>query len=137
MITVERKVHFARRPNRTVALLVGEQAPAVPAGRLPRVTRLVALAIRLEGLLKRGTFATQQALADALHITQPRLTQLLNLSHLAPDIQEFLLFLAPVERGRDLITERHLRPLAAQPNWGLQRCLWQALLQSRGLVPRT
>lgn len=51
----------------------------------------------------------------------------MNLRHLAPDIQEELLFLPLIERGRDSITERHLRPIAAVPDWRKQRRLWEEL----------
>ena len=37
----------------------------------------------------------------------------MNLNHLAPDIQEELLFLASGSQGRDHLHERMLRPIAA------------------------
>ena len=48
----------------------------------------------------------------------------MNLLHLAPDIQEAILFLPRVESGRDPVTERELRPLVAMPEWRKQRNLW-------------
>jgi len=45
----------------------------------------------------------------------------MNLLNLAPDIQEAILFLSPVENGRDPVTERDLRPIAAIPDWRKQR----------------
>ena len=58
------------------------------------------------------------------HFTQPRLTQIMNLTMLAPDIQEAILFLPPVERGRDPASEQDLRPIAAVADWGRQRKMW-------------
>jgi hypothetical protein len=44
---------------------------------------------------------------------------------LAPDIQEDLLFLPRVMAGKDPITERDVRPIAATANWEQQRVLWR------------
>ena len=51
----------------------------------------------------------------------------MNLLYLAPDIQESLLFLSPVERGRDPLVLRDLLPIAAEPNWQRQRRRWREL----------
>ena len=51
----------------------------------------------------------------------------MNLLNLAPDIQEALLSLSPVETGRDVVTERDLRPIAAIPDWRKQRKEWSQL----------
>lgn len=128
-MTINRKITLGRRSDRTVAVEVvqPDAPPATPPGRVPRVSRLMALAIHLDDLLRRGAFDTQQQLADALHITQPRLTQLLNLTHLAPDIVETLLFLPRTERGRDPITERDLRHIVSLVDWQSQRAAFPRL----------
>lgn len=51
----------------------------------------------------------------------------LNLLHLAPDLQEEVLFLPERRTGRDPITERNLRALAAEPDWRIQRRMWRRL----------
>ena len=56
-----------------------------------------------------------------------RLTQIMNLLCLAPDIQEEILFLPPTKRGRDAVTEKQLRPIAAIPSWSRQRQMWREL----------
>ena len=48
----------------------------------------------------------------------------MNLLCLAPDIQEAILFLPPVESGRDPVTERELRVIVAEVEWGRQRGMW-------------
>ena len=53
------------------------------------------------------------------------MTQIMNLLHLAPDIQEELLFLPPATAGKDRIHEKMLRPIAAEIDWGKQRTLWE------------
>jgi hypothetical protein len=81
----------------------------------------MALAIRFDGLLRDGTVPNLTELARLAHVTQPRMTQIMNLLHLAPDIQEALLFLPPV-RGRDeCVSERDLRKVASRPRWCQQR----------------
>ena len=66
-------------------------------------------------------------LARLMHVTQPRITQVMQLLHLAPDIQEELLFLPPIERGRDPVTEKHLHRIVAEPDWRKQRAMWSQL----------
>ena len=56
-----------------------------------------------------------------------RVTQIMNLLQLAPDIQEALLFLPRTVKGRDPVRERHVRPIAAELNWRKQRRLWKGL----------
>ncbi len=89
--------------------------------------RLWALAIRLDQLIRSGQVTDQAELARLGHVTRARLTQIMNLLALAPDLQEQILFLAATERGRDAITEKQLRPIAATSSWKKQRLIWKAL----------
>lgn len=128
MIKVKRKVHFVRRAHgRRVAKPVPNVTSEAPAGRVPRVSRLMALAIHFDQLIRDGKVADQSDIARLAHVTQPRMTQIMNLNHLAPDIQEQLLFLPLITCGRDPIHERMLRPIAAQTRWQAQRQMWNAL----------
>ena len=81
----------------------------------------MALAIRFDQLIREGVVADQAELARLGHVTRARLTQIMNLLCLAPDIQERILYLSPTGRGRHAITEKHLRPIAATPSWDKQR----------------
>jgi hypothetical protein len=112
--------------------IVRKTAPASKAseGRLPRVTRLMALAIRFEHLLQTGAVRDQSQLAELGHVTRARITQIMNLLHLAPDIQETLLFLPPYEEGKDPVPERVVRHVVAEPDWDQQRLLWAGLRNS-------
>lgn len=91
MTTVTREIHFARKTRRKV--INPGPPPAQPAshGRIPRVSKLMALAIRFDQVLTNGEVASMSELARLAHVTQPRMTQIMNLLHLAPDIQEELL----------------------------------------------
>ena len=106
----------------------GAARASLPAGRVPRVARLMALALRLDELVRTGQVASYSALASLGHVTRARVCQILNLVHLAPDIQEALLFLPRTERGRDPIILADLQPIAATFDWRKQRRLWRQLL---------
>jgi hypothetical protein len=112
------------------ALRPGEDQPSMPPGRVPRVARLMALALRLEELVRTGQVASYSALAALGQVTRARISQIASLLHLAPDIQEAILFLPPTLRGRDPIILADLMPIAATFDWRKQRRLW------RQLVPR-
>ena len=127
MITIERKVHFQRGRRSRKELRQGEATPAVPAGRVPRVSRLMALAIRFDQLIRDGVVADQAELARLGHVSRARLTQIMNLLCLAPDLQEHILFLEVTERGRDAISERDLRQIANISDWQKQRQMWRTL----------
>jgi len=129
MTTVTRQIHFEMKDRRK--RIVDGAAPVVaeaaPEGRVPRVAKLMALAIRFEKLLRDGTVTNQSELAHLAQVTQPRMTQIMNLLHLAPYIQEAILFLPPVTEGRDPVTERDVRPIAAEDKWKSQRLLWKRM----------
>ncbi len=104
-------------------------APATPTivGRTPRITRLMALAIRFEGLVQTGAVRDYAELARLGHVTRARISQVMNLLLLAPDIQEELLFLPRIECGRDSLCLRKLQAIAATADWNEQRVLWRKL----------
>ena len=58
------------------------------AVRVPRLARLMALAIRFEGLLRSGAITDQAHLARLGKVSRARISQILNLLHLAPDNPE-------------------------------------------------
>ena len=103
---------------------------SLPAGRVPRVARLMALALRLDELVRTGQVASYSALASLGQVTRARISQIVSLLHLAPDIQEAILFLPPTLRGRDAIILADLMPIAACMDWRKQRRLWRRLLPS-------
>ena len=128
--TVEETVHFKVRHHGQKSLQSGA-APAVPViepGRVPRLSRLMALAIRFEKLVRDGAVRDYANLARLGNVSRARLTQIMNLLHLAPDIQEAILFLPRADRGFDPISERQVRRIAAEPDWRRQRRLWRSLL---------
>jgi hypothetical protein len=61
----------------------------------------MALSLRFEMLLRRGEVASYAELARLGHVSCARISHILNLLHLAPDLQEELLFLTRKGRGRE------------------------------------
>jgi len=128
-VTVEFNVHFARGSAGRREIVPGAPPakPDLPAGSVPRVARLMALAIRCEELVRGGEVADYADLARLGHVTRARMTQIINLLNLAPDIQEEILFLPRTTHGRDVIGERDLRPICCTVGWKQQRQLWREL----------
>ena len=129
-LTIEREVHFQAQARGRKQLRVGPEPPrpAPDPGRVPRVARLMALAIRFEGLLRAGVVKDYAALARLGHVTRARVSQVMNLLYLAPDLQEAVLFLPRTLRGRDPIPLWRLLPIASTPDWRQQRRLWAGLV---------
>ena len=98
-LTLRCKVHFGHGHKGRIEMHRGEEplAPPSPSGRVPRISRLMALAIKFQGMLDRGEVKDYAELARLGHVTRARVTQIMNLLMLAPDIQEAILFL-PVGR---------------------------------------
>lgn len=125
-ISIKNNVHFTIGRRSRKVLQIGSPPPAL-AARVPRVAKLLALAIRFEKLVRDGHVADYAELARLGHVTRARLTQIMNLLALAPEIQEAILFLPAVEAGKDTITERELRPVVETADWASQRKMWQKL----------
>ena len=93
---------------------------------IPRIARLMALAIRFEELLSQGKIRDYAELAHLGRVTRARMTQITKLMHLAPDIQEQILFLPPIQG----LNERSLRPIVARIDWDVQRCMFEKITDS-------
>ena len=106
----------------------GPAASASPAAaRVPRIARLMALALRLEALVQEGTVRSYAELARLGHVSRARLSQVLSLLSLAPDLQEELLFWERPQRGREALSLHRILPLTAVLDWQEQRRRWRKL----------
>jgi hypothetical protein len=100
--------------------------PPVPLReRIPRVTRLMALAVKYQEMVDRGDLRDYADIARLGYVSRARITQIMNLSNLAPDIQEALLF----PEG-PIPPERRLRGVVAEVGWKAQRRLWRDLIKA-------
>jgi hypothetical protein len=141
-LTMQCQVHFKKGRCGQKVMRKGQRPPSPPVdpGRIPRVSRLMALAIHFDSLIKRGLVCDYADIARLGLVTRARVTQIMNLLLLAPDIQEEILRLPRSTQGRDAITERHLRAMTSVVDWGEQRSLWKTVQSSRisePLAPRT
>jgi hypothetical protein len=98
--------------------------PSVEPGRVPRISRLMALAIRYEGLIRTGVVRDYADIARLGGVSKARVSQVMALLDLCPAIQEQLLYLPRTTHGRDPVTERQLRDVVAEADWAKQRELW-------------
>jgi hypothetical protein len=134
-MTVDFAVHFRREGRGAPRRLEAGKPPAavvLKPGRVPRVSRLMALAIRFEEQVRTGVLASYSEIADLGCVTRARISQIANLVNLAPDIQEALLFLPRTVCGRDAIHLRQLQLIASCIDWKKQRRLWQELRTASG-----
>jgi hypothetical protein len=97
----------------------------LPAPRIPRITRLMALAIKLDEMIRRGEVRDYADLARLGHVSRARITQIMNLLNLAPEIQEAVLYMDPASSPFNDVRERHLRKLVSVVAWREQQQLWR------------
>ena len=100
----------------------------VSASGVPRVSRLMALAIKLERLIGEGAISNFVDAACLGGISRPRMSQIMRLTDLAPTIQEELLFLPKVLPGSDRYYEAALRDVAQVMDWEEQERLFRSLV---------
>jgi hypothetical protein len=128
------KIHKQKKHGRTV-LQEGEKSEVMtdvtnvsaPSGRIPRVSRLMALSIHLEKTLNDGTIRDAAEIARVSGLSRARISQILNLNLLSPRIQGEILFLPKIPNGHDPITERDIRSIALKPCWDVQLKDWHDL----------
>jgi hypothetical protein len=106
-------------------------APLEPVRRPARVAQVLALAHRLQAAIDRGEYRDRAELARQLGFTRARVTQILDLLLLAPDIQEHVVHLEAVD-GVEPIAERALRDVVRQKSWAKQRRAWDVLCLQDG-----
>ncbi len=93
--------------------------------RIPRISRYMALAIHFEDLIRQGIVTDYADLARLGHVTRARVTQVMNLRLLAPEIQEELLLFDKNHDDRTPIQLKSLQVLATISSWRTQRKLWK------------
>lgn len=126
--TVRLEVRFQlRRPVAAVS------APRPSRGHLPQVTRILALAIQFDEMIRRGDARDYSDIGRLSCLCRERVSQVMRLLYLAPDIQMELLYLPPVPSGRYPISETAVRKIANLLSWTDQRREWAQLKQRHRL----
>ena len=125
--TIQISVHYTKGERGRRKLKRGKQAKPEPItpGNIPRITRLLALAHKMEDLVQQGHVTSYADMARIGGVTRARVSQILGLLLLAPDIQEHILFLPRTTTGRDPVSERQLRPIVAEADWDRQREMYE------------
>ncbi|MCA9273778.1 MAG: hypothetical protein KDA31_12130 [Phycisphaerales bacterium] len=125
-------VHLARQSRGQVMLREGKAPEPDARPRVPmRAARLMAMAIRIDGLVRSGEMACFAEVALVAGVSRARLSQIMDLTMLAPSIQESVLRELKPERGRDPYSERDLRRIVRDPDWRRQERAFEALTGRR------
>ena len=126
-VEIQFRLHATGRPS-------GGPGPSdVPPprnGRLPRVTQVMALAIQFQDMIQRGEARDYADLARLGCLTRERMSQIMELVWLAPDIQKEILEFPPSGAARFPISEVAVRRIASPLSWNEQRHAWQTLKNS-------
>lgn len=125
--TVEFKVHFRNSDKGRKRLQQGgrPRPPKTEPGKIPRISRLMALAIHFEDLIRRGVVRDYADLARLGGVSRARISQIMDLLNLAPEIQEEILLLPRTQSGPDRVSEREVRQIVRYERWMTQRCRWR------------
>ena len=102
-------------------------APTPSPGRRPsRIAVTLAFAQQIARAIARREMMDQAEAARRYGLTRARLSQILDLTHLAPDLQEEILFLEAVGVHQPL-GDRSLRPVLRHQLWADQRAAYRRL----------
>jgi hypothetical protein len=109
----QRRGEYGKTPN-------SQARSTSSSAKLPRITRLMALAIKFQDMVDRGEVRDYADIARLGYVTRARVTQIMNLLLLSPDIQEMLILAA----GEATPSERRIRSAAKQVYWASQRAFF-------------
>ena len=125
---VEFQVHFrtGRRGQKRLRGGPRAKAPEQPED-LPRLTRLLALAHRWNRLVEEGVVANHAEIARMMGLSRARVTQIMDLLYLAPEIQEYILS-SSTDGSQKVIPERAVRSITRLPIWKDQRKVWRKII---------
>ena len=125
--TLEFSIHFRKGRSGRKEIRVGPpQDKSEPfESRIPRISRLMALAIKMDGMIQRGEVKDYAELAVLGHVSRARITQIMKLLVLAPDIQEHILCESHLNSQGLPISENFIRCITRFTNWEVQRNLWK------------
>jgi hypothetical protein len=126
-VQVEVEISLRRRPKARPDAQVAAAAESPGPPRIPRITRLMALAIKFQDLVDRGEVRDYADLARLGYVTRARITQIMNMLNLAPEIQEEILCMEQASIRKATIAETKVRSITRIVSWEHQRRAWMAL----------
>lgn len=123
-LSIVNRIHFnrAKAGRKTIAKGPAPAPKAAPPDPIPRIARLMALAIHFEGLIRQGLVKDYADLARLGGVSRARITQIMNLLNLPPWRQEELLF--STERRlseREMRGESSFRRLLSESRMSVER----------------
>lgn len=127
---IEFKIHFQTGHHGRKYLKKGacSKNSPLPNEALPRLTRLLALAHRWDRLISEGIVANRAEIARMGGLSRARITQIMDLLYLAPNIQDEILLPQDGVKAELAVPERAVRKINKTPGWANQRKLWRNLL---------
>jgi len=131
--SIKMNVHFSPGNCGHKILRKGRRPKHAKPTRLPRITRLMALSIKYERLIRQGLIAKQIELADLAGIGRSQAALIIRLRLLAPGIQEWLLNLPETEKSEDPVVWSDIQPLTRIISWRQQHQHLVQLLAAKGI----
>jgi hypothetical protein len=113
-----------------------QEPPPAPVRRPARVALMLVLAHEIQEAIDTGKVRDRAEVARRLGFTRARITHLLDLTLLAPDLQEQILGLDAVD-GVEPISERELRKVAHAGSWVEQRAAFGAQTTTTAVASST
>ena len=101
--------------------------PVLDQSSIPKLTRLLVLGHHLDRLVRDGVVRDYTQLARLTGLSKARVTQILNLTMLPPDIQLEVLLLDSADARKHRVFEKTAARLAAAHcDWNDQRAAWNS-----------
>ena len=117
------KLHRTQRGHGKTFVEGPPSPPPAPVRRPARVAVMLALSHKIQDAIDRGVVRDRAEVARRLGLTRARVTQMMDLTLLAPDLQEQILFAEAVD-GIEPFHERVLRKFSRRSAWTAQRDGW-------------
>lgn len=126
-------IHFAAGKSGHRVIRKGRRPKHAKPVRRPRITRLMALAVKYEHLIREKLVRNHEELADLAGVDRSLISRILRLRQLSPEIQEWLLHLPEQESVRDPVGWTELHPISRISSWAEQRRTLNQLIAPKGL----
>jgi hypothetical protein len=110
---------------------LGSLSKPISRPQIPRITRLMALAIKFQEMVDRGEVRDYADLARLGLVSRARITQIMNLLNLPPQLQDNMM-LDPEQAAAISVSESQLRKITSLVLWRDQLDAWEQI----GGVPR-